>query len=156
MFEYYFEPKKDGLDHYNVEVTWGGQWVSLEDGINYAIHAESFQQVAKQHRQIKATSPVVGGDVLVHSVPEMVQETVKVIVTAQDQVELEERLWFCEELFDQFAFNMRITKNDMMETMTCQQNTTLTIEGGQIYAHNVMAIVTAAIPRNPDLLRERV
>ena len=158
MYESYFTPeqKKKGLSHYNVEVSWGGMWVTLEDDVRFSMHAESFGATQRNHRQLKATSPVVAGDVLVHSVPDMVQENIKVIIKGVDQVELAENVMALEELFDQFAFNLRITKDMMRETMKCQQVAQMTIEGGQVYAHNLMAVATMQVARYPNVSRERL
>jgi hypothetical protein len=144
------------LTNYSLEVSYGAQWINLNDHERFVIHADTTPNRAKTYRQVKATSQVVEGDVLLHSVQDMVVETVKVLVYGQDHVDMEDNLLLVETLFEQFKFEVRQTKNEYREIWLCQAATTMTIETGQVYLHNQMAVIAAQIPRYPTVDRERI
>lgn len=144
------------LDYLDVEVSYGTRWVSLNDGVTYQISANDTRDSApKSYRRVVAQSMVLGGDYLVHAVPNMVNEQVTVWVRGQDQIELAENLERLEELFEQMDFRMRWTYNDYRETWVCQLPD-VSFSRGQVWTHNAMAIMSFQVPRYPDVTRERI
>ena len=70
---------KTGLDYLAVEVSYGTRWVNINNGETYKIAGDTTREsTAKTWRKVTADSPILGGNYLVHAVPEMVAEQVGV------------------------------------------------------------------------------
>lgn len=150
------DPDLQGLNYFAVEISWGSQWVNINDGERYKINAEGTRDsVSKTFRKITAQSPVLGGNYLVHAVPEMVTENVGVWVFGQDQTDLSDNYWHLHELFEQFDYRMRWTSNEYREYWRCQL-ADATSSRGQVWTHSVMATCQFTVPRYPDVSRERI
>lgn len=147
---------KTGLGYLDVEISYGSRWVSLNDGERFRINADGTRDsTAKTWRRVTAESPILGGNYLIHAVPEMVVEQVGVWVYGQDQVDLADNNYFLETLFEQMDFRMRWTYDDYREYWRCQLPDS-TISRGQIWTHSTMASQAFQVPRYPDVTRERI
>lgn len=145
-----------GLDYVDVEISYGSRWVSLNDGVNYRISAnETRETSSKSYRRVTAQSMILGGDYLIHAVPNMVAEQVTVWIYGQDQVNLGENIQQLEDLFEQLDYRLRWTYNDYQETWVCQLPD-VAYSRGQVWAHNTMAVMGFSVPRYPDVTRERI
>jgi len=150
------DPTKEGLNYLAVEISYGSRWVNLNDGLNFRINAEaSRDSTAKTWRKITADSPVLGGNYLVHAVPDMVTENISLWVYGQDQTEVNDNMYFALDLFEQFDYRIRWTLNEYREYWRCQL-ADATLARGQIWTHNQMAQMAFSVPRYPDVSRERV
>jgi len=139
-----------------VEVSWGSKWVNLNDGESFRINADQTRDTtSKTFRTIKATSPVLGGDYLIHAVPEMVSETISVWVYGQDQTDVADNFWYLQQLFEQYEYQIRWTFNEYREYWTCQMAEASYVRG-QVWTHNLMAQSTFTVPRYPSVDRERI
>ena len=149
-------PGDQKLDYMAVEVSYGSQWVNLNDQTRYKINAEGTRDgAAKTWRRFTADSPFLGGSYLVHAVPEMVQETISVWVYGADQTDLADNLFFLDELFEQLDYRIRWTFNEYREHWRCQLADG-TASRNQIWTHSTMAVATYSVPRFPDVARERL
>lgn len=149
-------PENEGLSYMAVEVSYGAQWININDNESFRIAAEETRDsTAKTWRKIVAQSPVLGGNYLIHAVPEMVVEQVGVWVLGQDQTDLADNFWFLTELFAQYDFRIRWTMNEYREYWRCQL-ADFSSSRGQVWTHNQMAKVSFSVPRYPDVVRERV
>jgi hypothetical protein len=145
-----------GLKYFNVEISYAGQWVSLNDGERFRINAEATRDsTTKTWRKTIATSPVLGGDYLIHAVPEMVQETIGVWVHGGTQVELGDNYQTLTTMFEQYDFRLRWTFNEYREYWRCQLAES-TSARGHVWTHNNMASVQFTVPRFPNVTTERV
>lgn len=142
------------LNNYSLEVSYGSLWVNLNDHVNYVVHADSTSSSVKSFRQIKAVSPIVEGDVLLHSVPDMVAETIKVWVYGNFQTEFEENMEILEKLFEQFRYQVRVTKNEHREVWECRMADTISVEINQASIHAMMGLFTVSVTRQPTVHRE--
>lgn len=150
------DPGQEGLSYLAVEISYGGEWINLNDGERFRINADSTRdQTQKTWRKVTATSPVLGGNYLVHAVPEMVEETVSVWVYGETQSNLSDNFFFLEELFEQFDYRIRWTTNEYREYWRCQLSDESSSRG-QVWTHNQMALSTFTVPRYPDVTRERI
>lgn len=145
----------EGLNYLACEVTYGATWVSLNTD-QFRINAqETLDNSRKGWRKITAQSPILGGDYLVHAVPDMVTETVSVWVHGTDQSDLADNRHLLEMLFEQFDFRMRWTFNEYREYWQCQL-AEATVSRGQVWSHNQMALMSFVVPRYPEVTRERI
>lgn len=147
---------KTGLDYLDVEISYGSQWISLNDGDRYRINADQTRDGAqKSYRRIVADSPVLGGSYLIHAVPEMVTENVGIWVYGNDQGELADNFFFLEDLFEQLDYRMRWTYNDYREYWRCQLPDG-SFSRGHVWTHNTMAMQMYQVPHFPNVTRERL
>lgn len=147
---------QSALEYMTAEISWGSQWINLNDGFTYKLSAEGTRDSSqKSWRKTIAESPVLGGNYLIHAVPEMVGEVVSVWVYGQDQTDLADNYWTLMELFEQMDYRIRWTFNEYREYWRCQL-ADATMSRGQIWSHNQMALVSFQVPRYPEVSRERV
>jgi len=145
-----------GLSYLDVEISYGSQWISLNDGFNFRIAAEGTRDsTAKSWRRTTAESPILGGTYLIHAVPDMVVENVAFWVYGQDQTDLADNFYFAEDLFEQLDFRMRWTYDDYREYWRCQLPDG-SFSRGHIWTHSVMAMQSYQVPRFPNVTRERL
>lgn len=147
---------KTGLDYLAAEVSWGTRWVNLNDGEIYKIAGDATRDsTQKTWRKITADSPILGGNYLIHAVPEMVGETIGVWVYGQSQTDLSDNLFGLTELFEQYDFRIRWTFDEYRETWRCQL-ADATVSRGQVWTHSTMARAEFSVPRYPDVVREHI
>lgn len=145
---------KTGLEYFAVEVSWGSRWVNINDGHNFKIAADQTRDaVSKTWRKTVAESPILGGNYLVHAVPEMVAEQVGVWVYGRSQSELADNFSLLEQLFEQMDYRMRWTFNDYREYWHCQLGE-VSWSRGHVWTHSSMARASFTIPRYPNVTRE--
>jgi hypothetical protein len=150
------DPDQEGLQYLACEISYGGEWVDLNDGLRYKINAQSTREsTSKSWRKITTQSPVLGGNYLVHAVPEMVNEQVGVWVYGNTQTDLADNFFFLEELFEQFDYRLRWTFNEYREYWRCQLSDSSSSRG-QVWTHSQMASTTFTVPRYPSVTRERI
>lgn len=150
------DPEEKGLNYMALEISYGSQWVNLNDQEKYRISAEATRDnVAKTFRKVTAESPILGGNYLIHAVPEMVQEQVGIWVYGNNQSDLSDNIFFLYDLFEQFSYQLRWTTNEYREIWTCQLADSSSGRG-QVWTHSQMAVVTFTVPRYPRVVRERI
>lgn len=144
------------LNYLDVEITFGSQWISLNDHDRFVINgAETRDQSQKSFRKVTADSIVLGGSYLVHAVPDMIVERVGLWVHGQDQSDMADNYFFALDLFEQMDFRIRWTMEDYREYWHCQLADSVSSRN-QVWTHNQMAGITFNVPRFPDVARERV
>ncbi len=147
---------KTGLDYLAAEVSWGSRWINLNDGEVYKISGdETRDSTQKTWRKVTADSPILGGNYLIHAVPDMVSEQISVWVYGQSQTELSDNLFLLTELFEQYDFRIRWTLDEYRETWRCQL-ADASMSRGQVWTHSTMARCEFAVPRYPDVAREHI
>jgi hypothetical protein len=128
----------------------------VNDNDRYRINAEATRsQSAQTWRRTVAESPVLGGNYLIHAVPEMVMENISVWVHGQDQTDLADNYWHLCELFEQPDYRIRWTFNEYREYWRCQLADAAG-DRGHVWTHNHMAMLTFNVPRYPKITRERI
>lgn len=145
-----------GLGYLAVEVSYGSRWVNLNDGAVYKISGDQTRDTTtKSWRKVTADSPVLGGNYLVHAVPDMVNEQVAVWVYGASQSEVADNLFGLVRLFEQYDFRIRWTTDDYREYWRCQL-AEAAMSRGQVWTHSLMAMAAFTVPRYPDVTRERI
>jgi hypothetical protein len=145
-----------GLDYLAVEVSYGTRWVNINNGETYQIAGDTTRDTtAKTWRKVTAESPILGGNYLIHAVPEMVQEQIGVWVYGATQTEVSDNLFTLTDLFEQYDFRIRWTFDEYREYWRCQL-ADATMSRGQVWTHSLMARAEFAIPRYPDVTTERI
>jgi hypothetical protein len=131
----------------NLEISWSGGWVSLNDHVKYKVNAQgTLDQTRKSFRTVKATSPVLSGDYLIHAVPDMVTENVSLWVYGTSSYDANVNLNAVTDMFEQYSYQLRWTFNNMIETWNCQMAEATTTRS-QVYAVNKMAQASFVVPR---------
>jgi hypothetical protein len=147
---------KTSLDYMAAEVSYGSRWVNLNDGEIYKIAGDGTRDsTAKTWRKVTADSPILGGNYLIHAVPEMVTEQLAIWVYGQTQTELSDNLFGLMELFEQYDYRIRWTFDEYREYWRCQL-ADATLGRGQVWTHSGMARAEFTIPRYPDVSREHI
>jgi hypothetical protein len=145
-----------GLDYMAAEVSFGSRWINLNDGLNYKIGAEGTRDSsAKTWRKTTADSPILGGNYLIHAVPDMVSETLSVWVYGGSQAEVSDNLFNLQDIFEQYDYRIRWTFDDYREYWRCQL-ADATLSRGQVWTHNLMAKADFTVPRYPDVTTEQI
>jgi hypothetical protein len=144
-----------GLDYMAAEISWGTRWVNLNDNEVYRIGAETRDSTTKTWRKVIADSPILGGNYLIHAVPDMVAEQVSVWVYGQSQSEVSDNLFMLAQLFEQYDYRIRWTFDEYREYWRCQLADS-SMSRGQVWTHNLMAKAQYTVPRYPDVTRERI
>ena len=143
------------MTDFDIEISYGSTWVSLNDGRNYTVNADDFGNRSQQRRRITATSPYYDGTFLVHSTLENVTEAVNVYVRGASPNEVTENILWLTQLIDQEQYNVRVRMDDHMETWICEP-ADYSIDRSHVFAHNVMALVKLSITRLPKVTYEVV
>lgn len=143
------------LQDFNLEISWMGQWVILNDHLRYITHAEGLGVRAVTRRRQTVTSPFYDGEFETHSVKENVKERVQIWVNASSQSELVENIILLEDAFSQSVYNIRKTLDESREVWTCQ-SADYTVDQSHVYAHNCTALFSADVPRLPAIQHEVV
>jgi hypothetical protein len=145
-----------GLDYMAVEISYGSRWVSLNDGLVYKIGAEGTRDsTAKTWRKTLADSPILGGNYLVHAVPDMVAEQIGVWVYGGTQTEVSDNLFGLTDLFEQYDYRIRWTFDEYREYWRCQL-ADASVSRNQVWTHSLMAKADFTVPRYPDVTREHL
>jgi len=145
-----------GLDYLAAEISYGTRWVNLNDGETYKIASEGTRDsTARTWRKVVADSPILGGNYLIHAVPEMVSETIAVWVYGQTQTQVADNLFNLTDLFEQYDYRIRWTFDEYREYWRCQL-ADATMSRGQVWTHSLMAMAQFTVPRYPDVTSERI
>jgi len=145
-----------GLDYMSAEISYGSRWVNLNDGDTYKIAGDSTRDTtSKTWRKVTAESPILGGNYLIHAVPEMVSEQIGVWVYGTSQTDVSENLFGLTDLFEQYDYRIRWTFDEYRETWRCQLADTA-MSRGQVWTHSTMAKAVFTVPRYPTVTRERI
>lgn len=127
--------------------------IDLNDHVSYALSGEATrEQVAAQYNQQKASSPVLAGEYLVHSVPGMVVETVKVYVFGTTQVALAANEKALKTAFENWSYQLAWTWADYSEHWNCNAVPSIGFEKGQVFMHSYMSAATLQVPRFPAVV----
>ena len=147
-------PERSALNYLAVEVSWGSAWTNINDGERFRVGSEGTRDnVNKTYRKTVAESPILGGNYLIHAVPDMVTESVSVWVYGTNQTDLNDNYYMLEELFSQMDFRIRWTLDEYVETWRCQLSE-MSSSRAQVYTHARMAKMAFQVPRYPDVTRE--
>jgi hypothetical protein len=147
---------RTGLQYLAVEISYGSRWVSLNDGEVYKIGAEGTRDsTAKTWRKTVADSPILGGNYLIHAVPDMVAENIGVWVYGGTQTEVSDNLFGLTDLFEQYDYRIRWTFDEYREYWRCQL-ADASVSRNQVWTHSLMAKADFTVPRYPDVTREHL
>lgn len=127
--------------------------IDLNDHSHYAVSAQSTREnTSTAYRQILATSPALAGQYLVHSVPDLVTETVGIWVLGATQTALQANYNALRAAFESWTYQLAWTWADYSEHWNCNAVTSMTIDMSQGMLHNYMAHVTLTVPRFPTVV----
>lgn len=142
------QPPQQGLQQFDMEVGYGGYWISLNDHLRYVVAADSLGTTSAAMRRIETQSPVVEGKYLVHATPEHIQEAIKVYCYGQNMVEVMENARTLQTAFTQFDYQIRITLDTHREYWRCQ-TADWSMERTHTFVHNGMVVMNFQVPRFP-------
>lgn len=125
-------------------------WLSLNDGINYKVAADSFETSAIQYRRTEVTSPYVGGSFLVHAVPQNAMETVQVYCYGASFFAAQTNVTNLINAIAQLRYQVRKSVADTVYTYSCY-TADYSVTGSNVYVASKMIPVTLQIPRLPQV-----
>lgn len=145
-----------GLDYLAAEISFGSRWINLNDRLSYRIAGDTTMETStKTWRKVTTESPILGGNYLIHAVPEMVAEQIGVWIYGNSQTDLSDNLFTLLELFEQYDYRIRWTFDEYREYWRCQL-ADASMSRGQVWTHSQMAKATFTVPRYPDVSREHI
>ena len=143
-----------GINYFDVSVEVPQGWLSINDGVIYRVHAESFASGgATQFRRQRVQSPFVAGQFTVNAVEDIVEENVTVYVTGYDYVDLQDNVDNLIEAFSQFSYQMRVDTDSSRKIWNCDQ-ADYSVSYDQVGLHNRLLIARFTVPRQPTVQRE--
>lgn len=125
---------------------------NLNDKTSYGIQGSSRETVQTQYNQVKATSPVLAGEYLIHSTPQMVTESVGIWCYGSSVAQAMSRYLALKTLFENWTYQLVWTYPGYTETWNCNAVSGVAAQLGQGMLHNYMAGVTLQVPRFPTVL----
>lgn len=146
---------EDFADTFTAEISYGLEWVSLNDHLNFKLAADEFGTRAVTLRRKEVSSDFYDGSFLIHTTKENVHEVVSIWVHGGTQNEVTENLLMLEDLFSQPTYQIRIRFGDHRETWICM-SADYAIERTHVYMHNGIALFKATVPRKPNMINELV
>lgn len=138
---------------FSAEISYGDQWINLNDKIRYKFRADNYGQKAQTLRRITAQSPYFDGTYSIHTSKENVSESVMIEVSGQTQNIVTENVLLLLDCVAQDTYQIRMDVEDHRETWQCEP-ADYTIDRSQVYLHNKLCLVTLSIPRLPDPVNE--
>ena len=130
--------------------------MNLNDGEIYKIAGDGTRDsTAKTWRKVTADSPILGGNYLIHAVPEMVAEQIGVWVYGQTQTELSDNLFGLRSCSSSTTTGSGGRSMSTGSTWRCQL-ADATMSRGQVWTHSLMAKAEFTVPRYPDVTREHI
>lgn len=126
--------------------------IDLNDHTGYAIGADSRNQTQLSYSQIKATSPALAGEYLIHSTPQMVTESVQVYIYGLTQTSVQTRYKALMAAFEHWSYQLAWSWGDYSEHWNCNAVASVNANFGQGMLHNYMGLVTLSVPRFPTVL----
>lgn len=142
-----------GLTDFDIEISWGSNWISLNDHVSYRVSGDTFSDRSQTRRRQTVNSVFYDGTYETHSVLENIQETVGVYILGSDQNVVTEGILALEDYFGQSVYNLRVSQDNHRETWLCQP-AEWTTDRAQVNAHNIRATMKFAIPRFPKVTYE--
>lgn len=126
--------------------------LNLNDHVSYAISGNSTREsITPTYNQIKASSPALEGEYLIHSTRGMITETVQVWVYGTTQAQVQGRFGALKAAFEEWSFQLAWTWADYSETWNCNAVASFTADMSQTLLHNYLASVTMQVPRFPTV-----
>lgn len=126
--------------------------INLNDHSAYALSAQSTREnVSVSYNQQKASSPVLAGEYLVHSVPGMVVESVQVWTFGATQAALNANYRALKAAFESWSYQLAWTWADYTEHWNCIAAPSVSANMGQGMLHSYMSQVTLQVPRYPTV-----
>lgn len=142
--------KRSTMEYFDVEVSLGSRWMSLNDHVRYVVGAASLEDSSISMRNTTASSSMYDGAWVVHSARDNVAETLEVRVLGPTSSMVEEYAADLVEAFKQLTYRVRVSINDHVETWQCFP-ADHSRSRGHVYSHNVMQVVRLSVPRLPDV-----
>jgi hypothetical protein len=125
----------------------------LNDGTDYKVSAQDTRQsIERTYNQITATSVALAGEYLVHSVPEMVSETVQLWVYGTTQTQVFARYQALITAFENPTYQLAWTFADYSEHWNCNAAKQIVANISQTMLHNYLAQVSVSVPRFPTVV----
>lgn len=141
------------------EVSWAGSWFALEDEANgFELGANSFGQreITMKTRKVGEDRVDLKGALTLAAAPGNVTETIEVYVSANDQATFDARMQQVENLLTQLKFQLRRTIGNSRQTWDCFAAEQIQITTNQPFLVATTGLISAQVPRLPDVLLETV
>lgn len=140
-------------DSFSALISYGDQWVNLNDGNRFKFRADGYGQKSQTLRRITVDSPYFDGTYSIHTTKENVNESVMIEIRGASQNIVTENMLLLLDCVAQDTYQIRFDAEDHRETWQCEP-ADYTVDRSQVLLHNRMATVTLSIPRLPDPIYE--
>jgi len=143
-----------GISYFDVSIEVPQGWMSLNDGVIYRIHGESFADGgAQQYRRQRITSPYVAGQFTVNAVQDIMEENITVYCFGYDFIDLQDNIDNLLLAFSQYSYQLRIDTDSNRRIWNCDL-ADYSVSYERTLQHNRISTVRLTIPRQPTVQRE--
>ena len=140
----------------DVEVSWGGNWISLHDGIRYQVHPDGFGKRQYTKRRKTVSSEFFSGEYVVSETEDNLAQQLSVWILGRTQLELTENIDLLVKCFEQDGFMIRFLINEARETMVASGSADILIDASHVYMHNIRALATLTFSTLPGMETEMI
>ena len=130
-------------------ISYGDQWVNLNDGYRFKFRADGYGQKQQTLRRITVDSPYFDGTYSIHTTKENVSESVMIEVRGATQNLVTENQLLLLDCVAQDTYQIQLDFEDHRETWQCEPADFM-VDRSQVMLHNKICTVTLTIPRLPD------
>lgn len=148
-------PYNDDPVSLEVEISYGGLWYSINDHVNYRLGIEGFGSVEQTFRRKEVQSDFFKGTYLTGKVADDTKRTIQVYVRGQTMAQMANAREKLISWFTQDEFALRITTDDLLETMVCDC-ADYRVDGTHVFLHSRMCVCTFMYSVSPDVSSEMV
>lgn len=145
----------DRISRVDVEIMYGGYWVSLNDHIRYVMHTDGFGKRSYAKKRKTVSSEFFDGEYITSETRENSAASIAVWVLGGSVMELEENIDTLTAMFGQ-RFSIRTRVNEIATVETSAGSADFIIDQSHIYMHNMRALVTCNFSLLPGAVKELI
>lgn len=147
---------KSKLRYVDVQIGWGGNWISLHDEWRFQVHPDGFGKTQHTMRRKKVSSEFFSGEFTVSETENNSEQTLSVWVLGNSSMEVGENVELLTRCFKQNPFVLRTRTNEILVTQTSSGSADIMIDQSHVYLHNHRALMNFTFSMLPGAIQELI